>query len=422
MQVKDDRPLSARIRRTALAAVFLLGIVFTVVSCAGCSDNSQKSNTPVASVPSPEGSKDLIGVWAQTSGKGTRYYPDLQLHFDKNGIVTLGDATRKDEWIANYRVEGRSLIFSDKDGNTLRYDIGQLSESELLLGNHTLHYVGGLSVLQGAYTFLEGRWEHVSDDQEESGLIAEGKARVKRFEKKRAALQALLDKALGDREELVAKLREAGVKKPADLKGNSRGQQLAAALQRLTVEIDGLERSISAIDQAIVEAQSVVRRLERERAGIGDEEMRKLAEQLREVEERTDGAARTPVTPLDVEAALDKALKGSRSSKPSQPSTALGDKRLVGKWEIVEGEQKGTATFTEGGTVFFAWFRRDLKRNLTETGNYTLAGKSLKIKASGQYDGESVREIEFLSDDELLVHRPKGFNFTWLYGRLKRAK
>lgn len=257
------------------------------------------------------------------------------------------------------------------------------------------------------------------DDQDEFGPLADARERVTKFEKKRAALQPLLDKALADRDELVAKLREVGVEKPADLKGNSRGQQLAASLQRLTGEIDGLERTIAAIDKAIVEAQSVVRRLERERAGIGDEEMRKLAEQLREVEERTDGAASLPVTPLDVEAALDRAMK---NSKPSQPSTALVDKRLVGRWEIIEGEQKGTATFTEGGTVVFAWFHRDLKRNLTETGNYTLTGKSLKIKASGQYDGESVREIEFMLDDELLVHRPKGFNFTWLYGRLKQVK
>ena len=261
-----------------------------------------------------------------------------------------------------------------------------------------------------------------TNDQDDSGHLADARERVKKFEKKRAALRPLLDKALGDRDELVGKLREAGVEKPADLKGNIRGQQLASSLQRLIVEIDGLECSIAAIDKAIVEAQSVVRRLERERAGISDEEMRKLAEQLREVEERTDGVAKTPVTPLDVDAALDKALKGSRDSKPSQPSTSLADKRLVGKWEIVEGEQKGTATFTDGGNVLFIWFRRDLKQNLTETGNYTLTGKSLKIKASGQYDGESLRDIEFLADDELLVHRPKGFNFTWLYGRLKRVK
>lgn len=108
---------------------------------------------------------------------------------------------------------------------------------------------------------------------------------------------------------------------------------------------------------------------------------------------------------------------------PADPGVVIiDDKRLIGKWEIVEGEQKGTATFTEGGTVLFAWFHRDLKRNLTETGNYTLNGKSLKIKASGEYGGESVRKIEFLSDDELLVQRPKGLNFTWLYGRLKRVK
>jgi hypothetical protein len=108
---------------------------------------------------------------------------------------------------------------------------------------------------------------------------------------------------------------------------------------------------------------------------------------------------------------------------PDDPGVArIDDKRIVGKWQIVEGEQKGTATFTEGGTVLFVWFHPGLKKNWTETGNYTLNGKSLKIKASGEYGDESVRKIEFLSDDELLVQRPKGLDFTWLYGRLKRVK
>ncbi len=80
------------------------------------------------------------------------------------------------------------------------------------------------------------------DAPEASGPLVDARERAKRFEKKRAALQPLLDKALTDRDELVGKLREAGVEKPDDLKGNSRGQQLAAALQRLTGEIDGLEQ------------------------------------------------------------------------------------------------------------------------------------------------------------------------------------
>lgn len=258
-------------------------------------------------------------------------------------------------------------------------------------------------------------------DQEESGPLADARQRVRRFETKRAALQRLLDKALAERDELVDKLRDAGVQKRADLKGNRRGQQLAGSLQRLTSEIDGLERSLAAIDKTILEAKSVVRRLERERAGISEEEMRRLAEQLREAEERTDGAGSQPVTPLELETALAKALQGRPKAKPPA-ADAQPDRRLVGKWEIIEGEQKGRATFTDGGTILFVWYHTGLKKNWTETGRYRLDGRSLTIKAAGGYGGESVREIEFLSDDELLIQRSTGSHFTWLYGRLKRAK
>lgn len=149
-----------------------------------------------------------------------------------------------------------------------------------------------------------------SDAPDDFGPLADARERVRRFEAKRTALQRLLDKALAEHDELVDRLRDAGVQKPADLKGNRRGQQLAGSLQRLTTEIDGLERTLAAIDKAILEAKSVVRRLERERAGISEEEMRRLAEQLREAEERTDSAGSQPATPLDLEAALAKALQG----------------------------------------------------------------------------------------------------------------
>jgi len=107
---------------------------------------------------------------------------------------------------------------------------------------------------------------------------------------------------------------------------------------------------------------------------------------------------------------------------PNPSPTGISEKRLVGKWEIVEGEQKGTATFTDGGAVLFVWYRRDLKQNLTNAGNYSMSGKNLKIKASGEYGGESVRIIEFLSDDELVIQKPTGSHFSWLFGRLKRVK
>jgi len=145
---------------------------------------------------------------------------------------------------------------------------------------------------------------------------AEAQERVSRFDKKRASLKPLLEKAQADRNDLVAKLRAAGVNSPADLKGNFRGQQLAASLRRLIAEIDGLERQITALDTAVIEARAIVRRQEREQAGLNEDELRKMAEQLREVEERT--GTPMPVMPLDVDAALERALKATPRSSPKK--------------------------------------------------------------------------------------------------------
>ena len=62
-----------------------------------------------------------------------------------------------------------------------------------------------------------------------------------------------------------------------------------------------------------MKARSISRRMEQEQAGISDDEMRQLSQQLQEAEARTDTAPR-PITPLDVEAAVEAALKGRKSS------------------------------------------------------------------------------------------------------------
>ncbi len=273
--------------------------------------------------------------------------------------------------------------------------------------------------------------QHPDDESttlpEESGPLAEARARVRKFEKRRAQVQPLLEKALAERGELVAKLREAGVNKASDLKGNVRGQKLATSVQRLGGEIEGLERQIAAIESAIVEARAVVRWLEREQAGISDEEMRKLAEQLREAEERTDGAA-NPVTPLDVEAALDKALKGS-SGQPKKATPRQGATRLVGKWELVEGKRLGTVEFTNGGTALMSWddsIPNALGQSRRRaTLKYTLAGNILRLQEPGdfEYRQKCDVQIEFVSDDELiLVNQKNSLSFDWLDGRVKRVK
>ena len=118
-----------------------------------------------------------------------------------------------------------------------------------------------------------------------------------------------------------------------------------------------------------------------------------------------------------------KRMTGSPELRTSKAPLADGDARLVGKWEIVESDQKGTVEFTKGGTVIFIWLHSGLKRDWTETGQYgVVAGNQMKIKAAGEYGGESVRGFEFLSEDELLINKASGTDFTWLFGRLRRVK
>jgi hypothetical protein len=56
--------------------------------------------------------------------------------------------------------------------------------------------------------------------------------------------------------------------------------------------------------------------MEQEQAGLTEKEMRSLALQLREVEDRTDRSS-LPLTPIDVDSAVEKALKATNS--PKQP-------------------------------------------------------------------------------------------------------
>lgn len=261
-----------------------------------------------------------------------------------------------------------------------------------------------------------------------SGPVAEARERVRRFEKKRAALQPLLDKALAERDELVEKLREAGITKAADLKGSARGQKLAESLTKLGAEIEGLEWQLAALDGAILDAKAVVRRLEWEQAGISEEEMGRLAEQLREAEERTDRVAK-PVTPLSVEAALAKALKGPAGQQRRMMPGQAAASRLVGKWQLVEGKRTGTVEFTRGGTALLAWddgIANALgERQRRATLKYTLAGNTLRLEEPGdfEYGQKCDVQIEFAGQDEIiLVNQRNSLSFDWLDGRAKRVK
>lgn len=137
--------------------------------------------------------------------------------------------------------------------------------------------------------------------------LAQAKQHVQRIELKLQKVEALQREAHQERDALVAKLRELGVESAADLKKNPRAQRAAENLAKLAAEIESTDSQLATIDTELLKARSIVRRMEREQAGISDDEMMKLAEQLRDAEARTD-ATPQPITPLDVDAALNAAF------------------------------------------------------------------------------------------------------------------
>jgi len=266
-------------------------------------------------------------------------------------------------------------------------------------------------------------------NQRSRSQLADTQAKIAQLTERRAAIQTLLDKTSQERDALLVRLKQMGITSSADLKGNSRARQYADMLHDTVSETERLQRDIARFDHAIAQAQSLVRRLERaealEASGLSelDEEVVALAQRTMELDDRLDGFSEPITDPVRQAAMLDQELQ--RQVAPSASLTAVpGDPagQLIGRWEIVEGEQKGHVQFTPGGTVIFVWFHPGLRKDWTETGKYLISGNSLEIQASGEYGSKSVRDIEFLSGDELIINKPKGFHFNWLFGRLKRLQ
>jgi hypothetical protein len=165
---------------------------------------------------------------------------------------------------------------------------------------------------------IQGRFRravpHTPTPVPDTSPIALAKSQVGRIEQKLLKVESLQREAQKERDEMVAKLRELGIESAADLKRNPRGQRLAENLAKIAAEIDGMDLQLASIDTELLKARSIVRRMEREQAGISDDEMRTLSQQLREAEARTDAAPR-PITPLEVDAALEAAFKAKKSSK-----------------------------------------------------------------------------------------------------------
>ncbi len=257
----------------------------------------------------------LIGKWELLEG----YWKGSVVDFTSGGKLLIalkwkyGDEPER--LVGTFAADNSHIRLGQSETEGLQtYDIEFLPNNELLL-----HHASG-SAYRG-FEQLEGRWQQLSkpeasNDSPDSanGPIADAKQRVRNFEKKLARLEAILKAALVDRDDLAARLRSVGVNSSADLKGNIRGMRLAENVVKIATEIDGLERQLAVMDAELLKAKSIVRRMEREQVGLSEDELRKLALQLREAEERTDGIP-SPTTPLDINVAVEKALEAAASAK-----------------------------------------------------------------------------------------------------------
>lgn len=309
-----------------LAIVMLIGFVFIIRWCVGCGgapksgglDFNPDKNTVI---PNSSG-MDFTGLRGVLAGQWTmKNTKGVFLDFTEKSIerkeVNQYMETGFHRATGKFEMKSDLLYITDEYGRDIAYGLEFLSDAEISLRPEKLPKRSGEKDSYGNYFgSLQGRWQRISippgyrPTPIASGPINDAKRQVQRIEQKVIKLEEVLNAALKDRDELARKLRSFGVNSTADLKGNIRGMRIAENIVKLANEIEGIERQLSKIDTEMLNAKSIVRRMEREQAELSENEMRDLSLKIREAEERTDGSP-LPGTPLDIDAAVEKALKGS---------------------------------------------------------------------------------------------------------------
>lgn len=255
----------------------------------------------------------LTGKWQKVEEATAYSKPDLLDFTDKSVEETNSGGFKH---VGKYVLKDDLITFTDRNRHMNVYGLEFVSDGEIALRPE--------AVTNGSnFNDLSGRWKRISlppnrtASTQDSGPVATAKKQVLKIEVKLAKLEAIQKAALADRDDLAAKLRSVGVNAAADLKGNIRGQRIAENIAKLATEIGGRERQLMVIDGEILKAKSLVRRMEQEQVELSEDEMRNLALHLREAEERTDGPS-LPITPIDVDAAVENALKSTPGPKKSK--------------------------------------------------------------------------------------------------------
>ena len=323
---KKEIPLYRWIEVVVLPLV-IGALLWMATGCVRTNDKPPNAKSPFSPSKAEAGDEspykrepglDFTGLRGVLNGKWLKIGQSWRgIEFTAKGIeenLSLGVPEPRHN--GKYEMKGDLLFITDQDGHVNDYVLEFLSDSTM-----ALH----LEKRRGRrFDELAGQWQRVAlpsgQEAEElaTGPIADAKRQVKKIEQKVVKTESLLEATQIDRDEMVTKLRALGVNSTADLIGNLRGQRLAESIAKIGGEIEGLEKQLAFLDTELLKAKSIVRRMEREQAGLSPDEMRNLAQQLLETEERTVGIGSTPTTPLDVDVAVEKALKAKPRPKKSK--------------------------------------------------------------------------------------------------------
>ncbi len=320
----------------ALFGGSVVAVGFLVASWVGCGKNEPKADDPAkqaaAQTPTEPDFTDLRGVllggWAKsdTVEGGFQYTLDcstktLVVKFREDGRGPRHFGPRENgNVVCSYHRDGDGIEITDSNGKTCSFICEFISDGEIAFAPVRENGNRQQQTDQLMTLAFSGRWKRTSrplnlqnNPAADSSPNALAKKQVERIEQKLLKVETLQRQAQQERDEMVAKLRDLGIESATDLKKNPRGQRMAENLAKLSAEIDGMDSQLATIDTELLKARSIVRRMEREQAGISDDEMRQLSQQLQEAEARTDTAPR-PITPVDVNTALEAAFKARKPS------------------------------------------------------------------------------------------------------------